>query len=340
MRKAILVLTLLILSGARADAAARLTVHPELTTTDFAARWSWAEAQARGEGLRARIGYSIDRWMEPDQYFFSGNVTLHRDGNIVVKGRSLEDILSDLVPASGASGVINPKRPGTIRKPIAVLVEISPEGDIVDVNTVDFAFPAGRESLPLVWIGPASADESFGLLTGLYAKAKLVRAKEDLIEAVGYHDRAEAVSFLARVLDAPGTDKVRREAAESLAEQSTARATIILVRIARNDSSIRVREEAVEALGESRLPQAEQALHDLVAGTLEDIVYEDENVSVREEALEALGELKGGEGLAALVKVARTHPDAAMREEALDSLVDASEDQPRALRALEMLGAS
>ena len=69
-----------------------------------------------------------------------------------------------------------------------------------------------------------------------------------------------------------------------------------------------------------------------------DIVYEDESLDVREEALDSLGELPDGEGLAILVKVAGTHPNEALREEALDVLVDLGEEDPRARRALRTLG--
>ena len=53
--------------------------------------------------------------------------------------------------------------------------------------------------------------------------------------------------------------------------------------------------------------------------------------------MEALGELQEAVGIASLVKIARTHPRADMREEAIDVLGDLGEEEPRARRALQLL---
>ncbi|MCP4897826.1 MAG: hypothetical protein GY906_12710, partial [bacterium] len=54
-----------------------------------------------------------------------------------------------------------------------------------------------------------------------------------------------------------------------------------------------------------------------------------------EEALELLGELENGEGISMLIKIARTHPDLELREEAMEALADM--DDARAKKALRQM---
>jgi HEAT repeat protein len=69
-----------------------------------------------------------------------------------------------------------------------------------------------------------------------------------------------------------------------------------------------------------------------VVDVLAQIVAEESHLDVQEQALESLAALPGGEGVPLLIKLARTHPDAEVRERAVDALGE-SED-PRARRAL------
>ncbi len=430
----ILTLTALLSAPAAAIAADKISLHPELATAGFEQRWSWGEAQARGAQRGAWSGYAIDMWTRPDVYFIAGGVRIHGRGGLQARGQALAEVLGAAVPMPGAVTPVNSDAPERVLRSIAVLVKLDADGKTSEVDITDLSFPVDLEGRPLAWLGTASADESFRLLTRLFGEAAGLfdsatsRAREDLVEVIGLHDRDEAVDFLARVLDSRAATAVREEAAEALAEQSSPRAIEILLRTAHHDSSIGVREEAVEALGESPLATAEAALitlasgrgdhrvraeavevlgeratpqaratieellwndrdvevqeealdaiaempdavslpilidvarnHPLAAvreeavdclvekaservvGTLEEVVYNDNSASVREEALDALGELPGGEGLAILVKVAGTHPDTSLRDEALDVLVDLGESDPRARRALRVLGSS
>ena len=404
----------------------RVRHHPAIAGTDFAQRWSWAQNAARQDG-GGWIGYAIDLWMEPEHYLFSsGGFTIRHRSKSFRRGEVLADLLQARPAAEASPGVINSPQPDQIRRTVAVLVRLDAGGEIDDVDVTDLTFPADLEGLPLVWIGPAAADDSYRLLSGLYTRAKQARGREEVVQAVGLHERPEAVDFLARVLDSDDSVQVREEACEALAGQSEPRALQVLLHTARRDRSLDVREEAVEAIGESRVAGAAAALTDLarhgdsrrvrgeavealaeiatpdalatlrdilwhdddvavqeealealaerdtddalpllvevarrhprsairqeavealaemaadrVVDTLEDLVYRDDSPAVREEALDALGELSGGEGIAVLVKVASTHPDRDLRQEALDALADASDDHPRARRALELLG--
>ncbi len=408
----------------------RVTHHPAMTTTDFAERWSWAEEQLETSRRSGWVGYAVDIWMEPDSYRFGSGEIWIRDGRRVMHGgRPLRDQLDLDLTTLQSPGAINEPEPGAQRRTIAVLIQIDKQQHVADIDLIDLDLAIDLGGQPIVWIGQASADDSFRLVTDLYPRAEQLDAKEDVVEAVGAHDRQAAVDFLGRILQSREPHSLRAEAAESLADQTSPQSLKLLLRTAREDRSEHVREEAVETLGEIRVDGAEQALVDLarhgegrhlraeavetlgdiatpsafaalrdilwhdedshvqqealetladshhgkaddstldllievarhhpkssvrqeavealadlaadkVVATLENLAYHDTDFSVREEALDALAELADGAGLSALVKVARTHPESSMREEALDALADASEHQPRARRALEMM---
>ncbi|MEM7350617.1 MAG: HEAT repeat domain-containing protein [Acidobacteriota bacterium] len=417
------------------DGSPGLIRHPAAATTDLEERWSWGENEALNGSGNGWIGYAVGLWMEPNHTFFSsGGFTLHRNGKSFRRGTPLANFLGDDL-TSAALPAINAPHPGQVQRTVAVLLQLDRQGQIGEALVTDLSLPIDLGGLPLAWLGSAAAEESFDLLTRLFRQTATTRASEDVVEAVGLHDRAAAVHFLARVLEHDERTSVREEAAEALAYQNDPEALDILQRTVRQDQTLSVREEAVEALGESRVegaeavvielarhvddrrlraeavetladlgtPKALETIRDLlwndsdvdvqeealdalahhgpedngaentlellievarhhpktaireeavealaeiagdrvtrdrVVGTLEDLVNRDPSTAIREEALDALGELADGGGIAVLAKVASTHADPRLREEALDALAEASEDHPRARRALEMM---
>jgi HEAT repeat protein len=66
---------------------------------------------------------------------------------------------------------------------------------------------------------------------------------------------------------------------------------------------------------------------------LKSIALDDRSTTVQLEAIETLGDLPDGAGIDALVDLARDHPMANMRKEALEALVDS--DHPKARAVLD-----
>jgi HEAT repeat protein len=67
-------------------------------------------------------------------------------------------------------------------------------------------------------------------------------------------------------------------------------------------------------------------------GVLEEIALEDGDIEIQEQALFALSELPDHQGVDALIKLAKTHPDPRIRKKAVFWLGEC--DDPRALDAI------
>ena len=138
------------------------------------------------------------------------------------------------------------------------------------------------------------------------------------VEALGdmNEDGFAAIADLAR--NAADAD-VRREAIEELADSQPARAVDVLREIIRSDPDRSVRLEAVETLAEVD--------DDRAAALLRDLVMRSPDPAVQIKATEALGDGKHSESnVRELVTVARTHPRADVRREAIETLGDVDED--------------
>ena len=141
---------------------------------------------------------------------------------------------------------------------------------------------------------------------------------------------SEALAVLRQAIESDRDVEVRRDAVERLAEVGDPRARTTLIELARSHKDVEVRVEAVESLGDA--PSAADTA-DVLAG----IVRRDSAERVREEAIETLADLPDGQGIAALVEIARSHADPQIRRLALESLLDSDHPEARKLfrRALE-----
>jgi hypothetical protein len=334
----------------------KVTLHPEGDDASFEERWSWANTTASGNKDGAWVGWSIDLWLHPKRRIISGDVSI-KNGRIVVHGgTTLGNFLDEATPRwSDAAG--QPPRPGLVRRPVAVVVEIA-DGRALDATVLDFEFSVDMQGRSLLWIGSADGDESLGVLGRLFGRSQSSNAREELIEAIGLHEGDSARDFVIDVLESDDTTSVREEAAESLASHHDATTLATLVQTAKHDWSRSVSEEAVEALAYLQVAGTDEALIELarlaeaedvreeaiealaqrdpesVIEVLEEIVERDRSMEVRAEAIDALGELDDGAGVATLIEIARTHPSRLTREEALDVLEDLGEDDVRIRQAV------
>ena len=118
---------------------------------------------------------------------------------------------------------------------------------------------------------------------------------------------------------------VQAEAAETLGEIGGAAAVAELRKLAESHADERIRAEAIESLGESGAPSAE------TAALLKRLALADRSHSVQGKAMETLEGLPGGAGIAALIDLARDHPDAEARRQALETLMESEQPAARAV---------
>ncbi len=144
-------------------------------------------------------------------------------------------------------------------------------------------------------------------------------------------EQAKIVELLSTLAAADRDIDVQTEAIETLGEIGGAAVVAELRKLAGTHAEERVRIEAIESLGESGASAAETATF------LRGLALAETSEDVRSEALETLADLPDGAGIAALIDLAREHPLAATRREALERLVESDHPAARAFfeRALK-----
>ncbi|HLE57352.1 MAG TPA: HEAT repeat domain-containing protein [Rhodothermia bacterium] len=145
-----------------------------------------------------------------------------------------------------------------------------------------------------------------------------MKLRTDAVEALGsmHEEGFAAIADLAR--HASDAD-VRRQAVEEIANsQPAGRALDLLREIIQSDRDELVRLEAVETLAEVH--------DDRAATTLRDLVMRSPDPAVQVKATEALGDaMQSDSNVRELVALARTHPRAEVRKEAIETLGDVHE---------------
>jgi beta-lactamase regulating signal transducer with metallopeptidase domain/HEAT repeat protein len=144
-------------------------------------------------------------------------------------------------------------------------------------------------------------------------------------------DLTKIVELLTALATADREIDIQTEATEALAEIGGTAVVAELRKLAETHAEERVRVEAIESLGESGAPAAE------TAGFLKGLALSEKPEHVRSEALETLADLHDRAGIAALIDLAREHPSADARREALELLLESDHPDARALfeRALK-----
>jgi HEAT repeat protein len=144
------------------------------------------------------------------------------------------------------------------------------------------------------------------------------RLRSDAVEALGSM-REEGFAAIADLARHASDAYVRRQAVEEIAHsEPTGRAVDLLREIIRSDVDQSVRLEAVETLAEVQ--------DDRAGATLRDLVMRSDDPAVQVKATEALGDAARSSGnVSELVSLARTHPRADVRREAIETLGDVHE---------------
>jgi hypothetical protein len=309
-----LALALMALAGrAPLPAAASIVRHPA-PSGPLSGRLDWAlgEAAKAGAGKGFWVGFGIRREMgEHSQMGVNVAFTSTQP--------SLEELIYGRRPAAekristdGAAVVRAERAPSAaaghvaernVARELAVLLRFGPPGAKRprSISVCTLSYGISFDELPVYWLGPASDDDSLGLLAGFYGPDAPLELREAVVEVVALHRKADVVvPFLERVLNGREPDKLRADAAELLGDQPDARALDILKRTTRTDASFEVRKGAVSGLAEMELPAAFEALVDLALHGRE--------TKIRVEAIEALGNFHtpaASKALADIIKGAR-----------------------------------
>jgi beta-lactamase regulating signal transducer with metallopeptidase domain/HEAT repeat protein len=199
--------------------------------------------------------------------------------------------------------------------------------------------------------------EAVTLLTRVAREDRSVEMQREAAESLGQvHDGAGVMALFDLARTHPEAE-VRREAVETLGEAPASKDVVeFLGRIAREDKSVDIQREAIETLGEidegrglAEVAQValahpssdvrreaietlgEHAPTKTSVDVLTKIATTDADEGARDEALETLADLPDGAGIPALIDIARSHPNQAMRLEAMKRLVESEDPRARAV---------
>jgi len=127
-------------------------------------------------------------------------------------------------------------------------------------------------------------------------------------------DRGDAsVDELLRLYESERAPHVKKSALQSLSDTKSPRVEDKLFEVARNGESNELRRQAIRLLGE----HAGKRSFDFLSQTAQST---DANVEVQVQAVRAIGERRAAESVPLLIKIARTHPNQAVRKQAIRSL--------------------
>jgi HEAT repeat protein len=178
-------------------------------------------------------------------------------------------------------------------------------------------------------LGDFKDDRGMAILHDILRTHPRADVRREAIETIADHATpADAVALLRDVMERDAEIDVRREAVERLADIKDDGGRALLIEIARTHASEDLRAEAAESLADLK-PSPE------IVQALKQIAMSDRALHVRNEAVEALMDLPDGQGIDALVEIARDHADHETRKKALEALTDS--DHPKARKIFESI---
>jgi HEAT repeats len=311
-------------------------------------RIQWAFKSASRE-KQFWIGYSVTRFMYPNEIFMSG-VSINGDFRELKKKPSLQEWISGVkekkvvreVAESELSKLEKSNR-AKVWKDIGIFHRFQsgkfPDRTKVVSLTVWTPFDG-----PLFWLGTATHAESFLQLSGMYQQTTSAEVKGEMMAAIGVHpppiafpffrkiltskepqeaqeaaaifvgelDTPEALQLLQQVVATNPSSDVRESAIVGIAEQHSDASLEVITDIARTHRDSELRETALAMLGDAR--------HAKATKILEEIAWFDSDDEIRETAVVMLGERE--DGLPALLKIMDDHPSKDTREIAIHILAE------------------
>ncbi len=211
--------------------------------------------------------------------------------------------------------------------------------------------------LPFIWLAGVNPAQSVGLLESQIPNSDK-KVVNGAVSAIGLHRDPSADAALDRLSAAPNDDETRRQAAFWLGNSRGRHGYESLLRIVKEDPSDRVRENAVFAMSQSKesgaIPAivavarddkspkvrekalfwlAQRAERQISEEAIRRAIEQDPETQVKKQAIFALTQIKNGDGVPALIEIARNNKNPVLRKEAMQWL-GRSKD-PRAVKFFE-----
>lgn len=167
------------------------------------------------------------------------------------------------------------------------------------------------------------------------------RIRLEAIDTLSDRISSEAVDCLNQIVNKQGElHKIQREALETLARIEEDKALELLIQIAQTHADSRIRREGIDQLrdiDELRLSAFPKAVDCLVSI----VNKQDEHEANQREALEAIADIENNRATDELIRIAGTHINPRIREEAIDRLSDMDElklsTSPKVIKCFESI---
>ena len=200
----------------------------------------------------------------------------------------------------------------------------------------DFKREDAAEEIMKIYNNEANLDVKRAALRSL-AETKNPRAQARLMEIARSEanpelrksairvmsDRGEAaVDDLLKLFDSEQAADVRRSILQTLSDIKSTRVEDKLFAVAKGNDTMDVRRQAIRLLGERASKRSFEFLSETAQST-------DGNAEVQMQAVRAISERRAEESVPILIKIARTHPNQAVRKQAIRSLGESGD--PRAI---------
>lgn len=312
-------------------ALAQIEVHEADTSLTLEARWQWATEQLPGDSS-AYIAWRFTTVL--DEKLHINAMAAFEHGIGWQRGLSVNALIA---------GNRRPQEIHLRSRELVMLMKFS-NRQLLEIDLLDSTDPI-RWQQRLYWLGDGESVASYQLLAGLLDPDAERSVNRSLINAIGVHTVNERNGFLNALLNTSQWASYRPVILHALAQQHSGETETLLLESAASDNTeLTERLVAITALRsyssldslqvllsltDARYPQRlrREAIESLawfpaeqVSEHLNQIAWFDDNHRVRNEAVKSLAKLQSGNANTLLLTIARQHPSAATREEAMDTL--------------------
>jgi HEAT repeat protein len=163
------------------------------------------------------------------------------------------------------------------------------------------------------WLGHLPGESAF-LAALVRDEREHVEVRKEAADALGDSPDSDALTVLQNLYRSVVHREVKRELLDSISdERFEATAVNFLIEVVEREPDRELRKEAIEGLGERDDARSLQALEKIINDA-------DVGSELQRTAVEAIGERPEDEALPRLKKIAKTHPGADVRREAIERL--------------------
>ena len=229
-------------------------------------KWAWSMEQIAADRSDTWVVFSFERLMCEHCHvgtFYSDDSRSRATLGEVLLGQKPESV-SVRSAARRAIDHIDGTDEQMVIKSMVVLIQYQ-DGAVADVDVSNLSSHFDFDSNPIIWLGSASATESFEVFEDLYSIRLPVDAQKGIVWATGSLKAPElSLGFLTDIATDNRSVDVRKAAVYSIGNQEVARSVGILKGIIQDDENKEVQKAAIYSLGNNDTPQARQALLEMI----------------------------------------------------------------------------